>query len=882
MNNEMCGCNGTCSSEEKTSTAKGIVRINYKEDFELVVELLAGDKPYKLGDEDFRIDFIVMASRYTVGRTAGVCERCAVDGNKVRCFMDGHGLPPGELRAEVKVNTPDPNYADGKRLSVAIAEGTVVLVKDNTRFDGAVIKANIPVALVDAYQLAKAHGYKGTIDEYYATFTEVGHLKENIKGTLDEMTEAEKQRADAETERAKAETERQRKQDSLNTAESERVKNEQQRQTAEEQRQQSENERVSAESNRASAEVERAKAEQQRSSMEQARQTAERQRSKDERERVGSEIERAKAEDSRTQAEKQRQTDEELRKQAETKRVNAEEKRMSLEKERSTTFSSMQENINSKIKDVNAATSDLKSIIGMDKGVFASIDALQTAYPSPQVGYSAKVGTELPYAIYVCEKAGTWKDSGAKYTQTTQVPTVEQTTGESETSVMSQKAVTEAIPKIADDLSVDDTTKALSAAQGKKLNEMIKHNDGIISMLVEKVDGVPEMTKNLNLSAFELTGWWIDTNTRWDNQHPKWGNGIIIPLDGVKHIQIKGMTSSGGRKSEYALLKDFDTNDPIPHFAAGTSLTRYFGIDKVAEIDVPDDAAFLYLCVANGAGLREKVLPSSVVFTYYAQTGFNKRISACEASKVLAVDMTFRKTALLGDSITWLSLSSNPERGWARYFARNMKFAELRNYARSGATWSNSATTKVDAKAYSVSTTPDNVIFNQLQRLFLDLGNGFKPDYIVIAAGINDVWFPDARPDALARTAGEIMESEQRYSDKDVSACTSIAESIRLVAELLWQRLPDVQVILLSPMQSTSVEYSKLRQATEIIRGCADYLGWGFISQMDEIPVNRIREKWENRLTYDGTHTSELGAKVVGDILSSKIHKLLNGSWSTK
>lgn len=338
--NEMCGC----GTEEKPSTAKGLVRINYKEDFELVVELLAGDKPYKLGDEDFRIDFIVMASRYTVGRTGGVCERCSVDGNKIRCFMDGHGLPPGELRAEVKVNTPDPNYADGSRLNVAIAEGTVVLVKDNTRFDGAVIKANIPVALVDAYQLAKAHGYKGTIDEYYATFTEIGLLKENIKGTLDEMTEAEKLRANAETERAKAETERQSNRDKFNTAEDERVKYEQQRQNSEEKRQQAENERASAENYRASAEVERVKAEQQRNNTEQARQTAESQRANDERSRVGSEIERAKAEDSRTQAEKQRQTAEELRKQAEAERQknrdrfnNAEEERVKNELQRNAT-----------------------------------------------------------------------------------------------------------------------------------------------------------------------------------------------------------------------------------------------------------------------------------------------------------------------------------------------------------------------------------------------------------------------------------------------------------------------------------------------------------------------------------------------------------------
>lgn len=254
--NEMC----SCGSEENPSTAKGIVRINYKQDFELVVELLAGDKPYKLGDEDFRIDFIVMASRYTVGRTGGVCERCAVDGNKVRCFMDGHGLPPGELRAEVKVNTPDPNYADGSRLSVAIAEGTVVLVKDNTRFDGAVVKANIPVALVDAYQLAKAHGYKGTIDEYYSTFSDVSELLESVRGI------AEEERKRSETENTREASEKQR-----NSTEKARNKNEQQRQTNEDARNKAETERASAEDARQKAEKERATAEGKRADIDKER-----------------------------------------------------------------------------------------------------------------------------------------------------------------------------------------------------------------------------------------------------------------------------------------------------------------------------------------------------------------------------------------------------------------------------------------------------------------------------------------------------------------------------------------------------------------------------------------------------------------------------------
>ena len=235
-----------------------------------MVELLAGDKPYQLGDEDFRIDFIVMASRYSVGRTAGVCERCSVDGDKVRCFMDAHGLPPGELRAEVKVNTPDPNYADGSRLSVAIAEGTVVLVKDNTRFDGAVIKANIPVALVDAYQLAKAHGYKGTIDEYYATFNDVSALLEGMRG----VAEKERERITSEEARNKAE---------------------QQRKDNEDTRQRADKDRTTAESYRARAEKERAKAEQQRKEAEEARNKAESYRASAEGKRITAEKERSTA-----------------------------------------------------------------------------------------------------------------------------------------------------------------------------------------------------------------------------------------------------------------------------------------------------------------------------------------------------------------------------------------------------------------------------------------------------------------------------------------------------------------------------------------------------------------------------------------------------------
>lgn len=45
-----------------------------------------------------------------------------------------------------------------------------------------------------------------------------------------------------------------------------------------------------------------------------------------------------------------------------------------------------------------------------NKGVFATETALETAYPSPKVGWWALVGDESPFTLYRCETAGTWTE----------------------------------------------------------------------------------------------------------------------------------------------------------------------------------------------------------------------------------------------------------------------------------------------------------------------------------------------------------------------------------------------------------------------------------------------------------------------------------------
>lgn len=49
------------------------------------------------------------------------------------------------------------------------------------------------------------------------------------------------------------------------------------------------------------------------------------------------------------------------------------------------------------------------------KGMFLTAAKLHAAHPSPRVGDWAYVGTGFPAAIYVCETAGTWADSGSTY-----------------------------------------------------------------------------------------------------------------------------------------------------------------------------------------------------------------------------------------------------------------------------------------------------------------------------------------------------------------------------------------------------------------------------------------------------------------------------------
>lgn len=234
---------------------------------------------------------------------------------------------------------------------------------------------------------------------------------------------------------------------------------------------------------------------------------------------------------------------------------------------------------------------------------------------------------------------------------------------------------------------------------------------------------------------------------------------------------------------------------------------------------------------------------------------------------------------VFGDSITWLSLNNginNGTKGWLTYFIEKLQFKKVVNYARSGAAWTN--TDKTGYNITSVDTTPtdDNVIFNQLNRMLHDISIGADlPDYILILAGTNDGLFPSRAPQLLNKTAKDVFEDEDTdYSAIEVNSCTTLAQSIRYVAQMILDNTPNAQVILTTPLQSTQIKHEMNTNISKIIEQCANYMSWNVINQSKECGINRIQELQGFYKTYDGVHTSVIGAKDVGLFIAAKFLSL--------
>lgn len=234
---------------------------------------------------------------------------------------------------------------------------------------------------------------------------------------------------------------------------------------------------------------------------------------------------------------------------------------------------------------------------------------------------------------------------------------------------------------------------------------------------------------------------------------------------------------------------------------------------------------------------------------------------------------------LLGDSNTWIGGDDcTKSQGWPKWFAEKFKPASCRSYARSGATWTNTVSTRLDISGCSEVLDDNNVIYNQVMRLIDAVGHGGQavPDIIILYAGTNDAWFQKRRPgvfaempqDAFADTSGFITNLKP-------SEVLSLAASVRYGCELLMQRFPEAQIVLVTPAQATVCGYDEIRKVSDIIAECGCRMSLPVISLDKCGGTYRAAENVKHTNSYDGAHTSEQGARRHGYFIASQLTAVL-------
>lgn len=250
-------------------------RINYKDDFEVILQLMQGEHPMDFPGHDFTVTFKSLQGSYEVGRKDGVYNRCAVKDGKLHCYLNSHGLSVGTLRAEIDIRFPDDSFEDGNRRKVLITGGQVELVSGNTVYTSADIEVPMDVIVVDAYQLAVRKGYTGTIEEFYSTFTLLSETMRELREAGEQVAgviSSEKSRIEAETARTDAERLRVQSEKQRSANENERISSEATRTQSESARVVSENGRMEAETLRRDNEAQRIIAENARNANDATRQ----------------------------------------------------------------------------------------------------------------------------------------------------------------------------------------------------------------------------------------------------------------------------------------------------------------------------------------------------------------------------------------------------------------------------------------------------------------------------------------------------------------------------------------------------------------------------------------------------------------------------------
>ena len=231
-----------------------------------------------------------------------------------------------------------------------------------------------------------------------------------------------------------------------------------------------------------------------------------------------------------------------------------------------------------------------------------------------------------------------------------------------------------------------------------------------------------------------------------------------------------------------------------------------------------------------------------------------------------------QSVALLGDSNTWLGGDDCQNmKGWSYWFVKSYRPENCKSYARSGATWTCTAKTQCNIEENIDKLGDNNVVYNQIQRLIAD--KTAKPDIIIIALGTNDLWFNRQHPYLFMPTKNDV--SSKDFLNIEPNKLLTLEDCANFAVKTLRKHYPKAAIVFITPAASTHYTQAANTRFAQALEDLGNKLDVPTIRLDKTSPIDINKEKRKKNYTTDGTHTSELGAKAHGTIISNALKALL-------
>lgn len=232
-------------------------------------------------------------------------------------------------------------------------------------------------------------------------------------------------------------------------------------------------------------------------------------------------------------------------------------------------------------------------------------------------------------------------------------------------------------------------------------------------------------------------------------------------------------------------------------------------------------------------------------------------------SDMWALSPSTANVVILGDSNSWIGGDDcSKPKGWNYWFKKKLQPSSCKSYARSGATWSHTPSTRNNPTENIGVIGDDNVISNQIVRLqqAVAAGTQVSPDVIIIAAGTNDLMFPRKRPSATAERSDD--------NKTVVGAITSDCQALR-------DMFPKALIVVMTPIQCVKFPNENLHSLSDKMETASRRVGAEVIRMDRNGAVKRDVEIKKRTNTYDGIHTSEAGGRANGEYVAQEVEKLI-------